>query len=148
MRSYVQRDISFQLGFTLVEMIIVIAVAGVLSSIATISYQNYIRKTQIAMVYQEVNRFRMPYQTLLNEGAGVRSFSPDGLSMPSTSKYCELSTKAPNINGTTLNAVTCKIQGLSYLQNQTLNLDRASDGSWQCHSSAGIPSAYLPQACQ
>lgn len=129
-------------------MIIVIVVTGVLASITTASYQKYFRKTQIAILYQEVNHFRMSYQTLLNESAGVRSFSPDGLNMTSTSKYCEFSTTAPNTNGTTLNAVTCKIQGLSYLQNQTLNLDRASDGLWQCHLSAGISSAYLPQACQ
>lgn len=100
------------------------------------------------IIYQEINLFRLPYQTLLNEGAGVTNFSPDGLDMPVTSEYCEFNITAPNTNGTTLNAATCKIQGLSYLQDQSISLDRAADGSWQCRPSAGIPKAYLPKACQ
>lgn len=137
-----------QTGFTLIELMIVVATIGILASIGMISYQHQIRRTQVTTIYQEVNLFRLPYQTLLNEGAGVTSFSPDGLNMPSISEYCEFNVTVPNVNGTTLNAVTCKIQGLNYLQNQSLSLDRAANGTWQCRPSAGIPKAYLPKACQ
>ena len=68
---------SSQLGFTFIEMMIVIAIVGVLASVAVISYQTYIRKAQVTTIYQEINHFRMPYETLMNEGAGVRGFSPD-----------------------------------------------------------------------
>lgn len=140
--------LSMQSGFTLIELIIVIAIVGILTAVAVSSYQTQVRQTQIIIIYKEINLFRPPYQTLLNEGAGVTSFSPDGLDMPVTSEYCEFNITAPNVNGTTLNAVTCDIQGLSYLQGQSLNLDRAADGTWQCRPSAGIPKSYLPKACQ
>lgn len=142
------RHLLSQSGFTLIELMIVVAIIGILASIGMVSYQYQIRQTQITTIYQEINLFRLPYQTLLNEGAGVTSFSPDGLNMPSKSEYCEFSTTAPNVNNTTLNAVTCKIQGLSYLQDQSLSLNRAADGSWQCRPSTGIPKTYLPNACQ
>ena len=137
-----------QSGFTLIEIMVVVAIIGILAAIATISYQHQVRKTQIATIYQTLNDFRMPYQILINEGAGVRSFSPDGLNMPAQTKYCQFSVIAPDANVVTLNAVRCQIQNLSYLSNQTLSLDRDVDGSWSCRASAGIARAYLPQACQ
>ncbi len=142
------RYLVFQNGFTIIELIIVVAIIGILVSIGIISYQPQIRQTQIMTIYQEINLFRLPYQTLLNEGAGVTSFSPDGLNIPPTSEYCEFSITAPNMNDITINAVVCEIQGLSYLQDQSVSLDRTADGSWQCRPSAGIPKSYLPQACQ
>lgn len=90
--------------------------------IATISYQVKVRETHVVTIYQELNQYRLPYQILTNEEEGVRSFSS--------------------------NAVRCQIQNVNYLQNQSLSLDRAADGSWQCKASAGIAKAYLPQACR
>ena len=139
---------SSQSGFTLIEIMIVIAIVAVLTAIATASYQTYIRKTQITMIYQEINNFRMPYQILVNEGAGVRSFDPDGLNMSSQTQYCQFSVIAPNVDLTTPNAIKCQIQNISYLDNQTLALDRATNGSWSCRASEGIPVAYLPVACR
>ena len=90
----------------------------------------------------------MPYQILVDEGAGVTKFSPSGLNMYSQTKYCQFTVALHNNNGTTLDAVRCQIQNLSYLNNQTLSLDLAADGKWQCRASAGIPVHYLPEACR
>lgn len=139
---------STQSGFTLIEVMIVIAVVGILAFIAVISYQTYIRKSQIMAVYQEINHFRLPYQILINDGEGVIGFTPTGLNMPTQAKYCQFSVTAPNADAVTTNAVICQIQNLSYLSNQTLSLDRRADGSWQCRASSGIATAYLPKACR
>ena len=137
-----------QSGFTLIELMIVVAIIGILASIATVGYQTQVRKTHMASVYQELNHFRLPYQVMIDEGAGVTEFSPNGLNISAQTEYCQFSVTPPNINDTTLNAVNCKIKNLNYLQNQNLSLDRGADGSWQCKASAGIPVEYLPQACQ
>lgn len=136
-----------QSGSTLVELMIVGAIIGVLASISMISYQNNIRQTQLITIYHELNQFRMPYQILNDEGAGVTSFSPSGLNMPSETRYCEFSVTAPNINAETPNAVVCKIQDLTYLAGENLSL-RFNDGTWQCRASAGISSRYLPNECK
>lgn len=143
-----QRCLSSQSGFTLIEIMIVVTITGILAAIAIASYQVQVRKTQLITIYQELNHFSMPYQTLINEGSGVTDFSPTGLNMPVQTRYCQFKVTAPNINAITLNAVICQIQNLNYLQNQHLSLDRNVDGSWQCNPSSGIPKAYLPQACQ
>ena len=126
----------------------VIAIVGILASIAGVSYQTQVRQTQLITLYHEINHFRLPYQILLDEGAGVTDFSPKGLNIPEQTKYCQFSVTAPAKNGITLDAVKCSIQNLPYAQGETISLDRAVDGSWQCRASAGIPTAYLPQACR
>ena len=137
-----------QSGYTLIELIIAVAVIGILAAIATVSYQVQVRKTQVMTIYKEINHFRMPYQMLLNEGARVTSFSPSGLNMTAQTRYCQFSVTAPNRDTATPNAVVCQIQNLSYLSNQTLSLDLAVDESWSCRASTGINRAYLPEACR
>ena len=137
-----------QYGFILIEIMIVIAIIGILAAIAGVSYQTQVRQTQLITLYQEINYFRLPYQILMDEGAGVTDFSPSGLNIPEQTKYCQFTVNAPAKSGMTANAVKCTIKNLPYAQGETISLDRAVDGSWQCRASAGIPIAYLPQACR
>lgn len=137
-----------QSGFTLIEIMIAIAIISILAAISIASYQVQVRKTQIVTIYQEINHFRLPYQILIAEGAGVTDFSPSGLNIPAQTKYCQFTVTAPNVNDSTPNAVTCAIQNIPYLQGQSLSLDYLRDGKWQCHASAGIKETYLPEACR
>ena len=143
-----KEPLASQSGFTLIELMITIAVIGILASIAIGSYQYQTRKAHIATIYQEINQFRMPYQLLVGEANGVTNFSPNGLNMPEQTKYCQFSVMPPSVTDVTSNALLCQIQNLSYLENQSLSLDRAADGSWRCRASIDIPKNYLPQACQ
>ena len=137
-----------QSGFTLIEMMIVIAIVGILAAIATVNYQVQVRQTQLMTIYQDLNHFRLPYQTLLAGGAGVTAFSLDGLNMPAQTKYCQFIVKAPNIGSDTADAIVCNIQNLPYLQNQSLSLTFTASGSWECKASSGISVSYLSQACR
>lgn len=140
--------LAFQSGFTLIEVIIAVAVIGILSTLAMSSYQIQVRKSQFTAIHQEINYFKVPYQILIDEGGGVTDFSPNGLNIPAQTKYCQFSVIAPNTNGATANAIVCQIQNLSYLESQSISLDLAADRSWTCRASLGIARAYLPQACR
>ena len=148
MPPILNRHLSFQSGFTLIELMIVIAIISVMAAIAAVTYQTQIRKSQLTTVYHELNQFRLPYQILVDEGAGVTGFSPSGLNMLTQTQYCQFSVTKPATSGITTDAVKCTIQNLTYAQGETISLDRAADGSWQCRASAGISKKYLPQACQ
>lgn len=141
-------QLNAQSGFTLIELMITVAIIGVLAVVAITSYQTQVRQTQFTTLYQEMNHFRLPYQTLVNEGAGVTDFSPNGLNIPEQTKYCQFSVTAPAKSGVTKDAVKCSLQNLNYAQGGTISLDRTADGSWQCRASVGISKSYLPQACQ
>lgn len=148
MRSTLNRPIVTHSGFTLIELTIVLAIIGILAAIATVSYHIQIRQSHLTTIYQELNNFRQPYQILISEGAGVTDFSPNGLNLPEQTKYCQFEVTESNVNGITTDAVKCTIQNLSYMQDQSLSLDRATNGLWQCRPSSGIPKSYLPKACQ
>lgn len=148
MRNVQKCQVHGESGFTLIEIMIVIAIIGILAAIAMVSYQVQVRQTQLVIVYQELNHFRLPYQTLLNEGAGVTDFSANGLNMPTSTKYCQFTVKAPIVGSDTADAVVCHIQNLPYLQNQSLSLTFTASGSWECKASSRISVSYLPQACR
>lgn len=141
-------NIAAQSGYSLIELTIVTIIIGILAAIATVNYQNQVRKTQIIAIYKETNHFRLPYRILIDNGEGVRGFSPSGLNMPTSTKYCQFTVKAPNVGSDTADAVVCHIQNLPYLQNQSLSLTFTASGSWECQASSGISVSYLPQACQ
>lgn len=143
-----QYHIAYQSGYTLIELMIAIAVIGILVSTAVLSYQIQVRKAHILTIYQEINNFRLPYQILLEQGAGVTDFSPIGLNMPADTNYCHFSVTIPDINAKTEDAVVCQIHNLNYVQGETVSLALNTDGKWQCRASAGIASRYLPDECQ
>lgn len=137
-----------QEGFTLIELMIVVAIVGILAAIATGTYYKQIRQSQLITIYQELNYFRQPYQILMSEGIKGMDFSPHSLNMPEQTRYCQFKVSKPAVTGMTIDAVKCTVQNLSYMQGQSLSLDRTADGSWQCRPSAGIPKSYLPKDCQ
>ena len=148
MKLPIKHQFAHQSGFTLIEVIIVIAIVGILAAIALLSYQTQVRQAHLMTAYHELNSFRLPYQTLINEGAGVTDYSPSGLNIPEKTKHCQFTVKAPISGSDTADAVVCNIQNLSYLQNQSLSLTFTATGSWECHASSGISASYLPQACR
>jgi len=57
-----------QKGFTLIELMIVVAIIGILAAIAIPQYQNYISKSQVSRVMSEVGSMRTAAETCLNDG--------------------------------------------------------------------------------
>ncbi|MFK3867497.1 prepilin-type N-terminal cleavage/methylation domain-containing protein [Psychrobacter faecalis] len=148
MQLLLNRQPYSQSGFTLIELMIVIAIIGVLTALATLSYQHQVRKAHIVTIYQTLSQFQVRYQTLIDEGGTVTSFSPNGLNMPVQTKYCKFSVNAPSIGNSTPNAIVCQVQNLNYLTSQTISLNLNADGSWICQASSGINRDYLPEACK
>lgn len=148
MKNNHKNRFSYQSGFTLIEMMIVIAIVSILSAIAVVSHRVQVRQTHLINAYQELNHFRLPYQTLLDDGEGVTGFSPTGLNIPTSTKYCQFTVKVPISGSDTTEAIVCNIQNLPYLQNQSLSLTFTVNRGWQCKASSGITESYLPQACR
>lgn len=136
-----------QAGFTLIELMIVVAIISILASIATASYQTRVKQSQLVSIYQELSHFKLPYQMFMDEGIGATEFSTNGLNMTASSDYCQFVVTPPN-GGTAPNAVRCNIQNLDNFENQYLSISREPNGGWSCQPSAGISNKYLPLACR
>ncbi len=57
-----------QQGFTLIELMIVVAIIGILAAIAIPQYQNYIAKSQVSRAMAEVGSLKTAYESCLNDG--------------------------------------------------------------------------------
>lgn len=144
--------LSKQFGFTMIELMIVVAILGVLASIAIPSYQGYIAKSQLRGAFSELASLKVTYEIAINEGTAP-SLNPgdDGyIGLPSDgSNLCDLDLIASN------GGILCELANVgTSLQGASLELRRNVDGIWSCVATgavtatgAGIPSQFLPAAC-
>lgn len=60
-----------QKGFTLIELMIVVAIIGILAAIAIPQYQNYIAKSQVSRAMSEAGGLKTVVEACVNEGRGL-----------------------------------------------------------------------------
>jgi len=68
-----------QKGFTLIELMIVVAIIGILAAIAIPQYQNYIARSQVSRVMGEAGNLKTPVEQCLLNGntASINSNDPN-----------------------------------------------------------------------
>ena len=57
-----------QQGFTLIELMIVVAIIGILAAVAIPQYQNYVARSQVARVMSETASLKTAVETCMMDG--------------------------------------------------------------------------------
>lgn len=138
-----------QQGFTLIELMIVIAVIGILSGIALMQYQNFVVKSQLTSAVAELNGARPQYELIMNEGSASGSgvYTVTNMFFSTTSKFCNYAVHAP-ISGVAQPALECELTGVANaIKGESVFLNRDVTGKWNCSTSAGVSSKYKPMDC-
>lgn len=136
-------------GFTLIELMIAVAIVSILASIALTQYQNYMVKTQIITAIAELNGAKSQYELVFN-GASVSNmtaYSVSNMFLSPTSKFCHYTVYAP-VGLDAVPALECVMQNVSpVLLGKSIYLNRSADGYWSCEIDSTISTKYKPNQC-
>lgn len=122
-----------QQGFTLIELMIVVAIIGILASIAIPAYQDYVAKSQVSAGLAEITPGKTLMETKLNEGQATIALADIGLS--ATTKNCTVSGSGKGADGT--GTIKCVLKGNAAIVGKYVQWDRADDGTWKCTTNVG-----------
>lgn len=135
----------YQQGFTLIELMIVVAIIALLAAIAIPQYQNYILRAQMTRALFELNTLRTAVELCESDG--------------NTNGQCDFDTvnsdmliAAPTVSFDP-SSITAEFgpQASIALQGGTITLTRSAVGSsWDCDMNvpSSIPAALVPRSCQ
>lgn len=154
------RQMTYQSGFNLTELTIVVVIMGILAAIAIPKYQNYVGKVQVSRVIAELGELRLSVEECIqtarvNIGLAADECDPRvtasnlilggsqvGISLPNNTGVAQLSNPLTSTSSIT---ATVSTQVAPTLSGKKVKWQRLSNGSWSC--SSNIEALYLPNSC-
>ena len=136
-----------QSGFTLIELMIVVAIIGILAAVAIPQYQNYIARTQVTRALGEIAALKTSVEEQLMRGVYPALPADVGFSGTSLGTVAVAFTSAGAGAGTITSTLNGSVS--TVIVNSVITLTRtAATGAWVCTVSDPADAAgFAPAGC-
>lgn len=142
---------TMQKGFTLIELMIVVAIIGILAAVAIPAYQDYIARSQMAEAMNLADGLKTAVTEVFSQDATCPANGTNGIAAATdiSGNYVAQVETATGATGCTITATMRNTGVSSGIAGTTVTLTMgpttAGSVTWNCTSSAA--QKYLPKSC-
>ena len=146
-----------QQGFTLIELMIVVAIIGILAAIAIPAYQDYTARAQMSEAMSLASGVRTSVSEAYQNGVDITAADHDALGLADAAdiqgKYVEKVEAGSEADpaGAIVATLRDTAPVVEAIQGKTLTLSPVTGGGsvqWRCIADARIPTKYYPASCR